>query len=420
MSAQPQRGRVAIVCTHWAVHRTIVYMAQELARDGATVDLILYRAPTADLLPLPEGLPVRIFQLDSEADRAAPAGGGISSDRSLSMRVFAKAKRALYRVALKLAPQRVLFPRQAVGRMKALLQANAYDYVLAVEKGGLALISRCRPAKTPIVYLSLELYTADHPIVRGDPLMGALSRLERQFSGTVAVFVIQDVYRWNVLRADLQLAENARAVFFPIAEPQQEDRPKSDFLRERLSIPAHQKILLYFGVIRPERDSLELASVADRLPDGWVLVFHGPCRQATRERMLAHSHSGRIRFSESYIPSALRDSLVGSADIGLAIYGERTANDRLTGFASEKLALYLKAGVPVIARDNESYRHLWAVGAGRPVPSLEAIPEAVETMAKDLAACRNRARAAFDRYYSFEKNFARAKSEIAAALAHAE
>src|SRR6185312_5487683 len=141
---------------------------------------------------------------------------------------------------------------------------------------------------------------------------------------------------------------------------------------------------------------------------------------ATRDRMLAQGVPGRIWFSDGYIPSAMRDSLVGSADIGLAIYGERTANDRLTGFASEKVALYLKAGVPVIARDNESYRHLWAAGAGRPVTGLDAIPEAVDVIAKDLAGYRAQARAAFERYYSFDKNFARARCEIAAELAHAQ
>jgi len=416
MSATCAGARLAIICAYWPVHRTVIYIARELARCGMSVDLLLYQAQTDDSLTLLEGLPVNVFHLDREAEVGRPTYSG---RRHLAGRALCKAKRLLQVAALNLAPYRTLFSKAATAEVEDLLRGQSYRFVLAVEKGALALVAKAMAENAPpLLYYSLELYTRDHPLVRNDPTFAALWRLECQYAPKVSVFAIQDELRWHALRADLGLGEQTKVVFLPVSELEQHPNVQpSSFLRQLLAVSSEQKILLYFGVIRAERGSIALASVADRLPEGWLLVFHGPCNENTRNKILAQSQHGRIRISSTYVPSSMREELVGSADIGLAIYAEQPANDRLTGFASEKVALYLKCGVPVIGRNTATYDHLWAEGAGIPVSALEEIVEAVHRISCDYPAYRARARAAFSMHYAFERNFRRVKDAITAALA---
>jgi hypothetical protein len=413
--------RAAIVCAHWPVHRMAIYIARELACDGMSIDLVLYQAPTDDSLALLEGLPINCLHLGRKTGEpnGQPSSGRRGRSRSLGERILGKAKRTLNRLALTLMPHRALFCKKATAQVEDLVRKQRYSFVLAVEKGGLALVGHGMLENgPPLLYLSLELYTRAHPVVRSVPTIAALRRLESKYAPKVSVFLIQDEPRWQVLRSDLQLGNETKVALLPVSEPEEPEVQTSDFLRKHLAIPANQKILLYFGVIRPERDSIAVAAVADRLPDGWLLVFHGPCTPTTREKIIAQSQAGRIRLSDCLVPSAMRETLIGSADIGLAIYGEQSDNDRLTGFSSEKVALYLKCGVPVIARNNVSYEHLWSNGAGLPIAALEGIPQAVHEISKDHLRYRTGARRTFDRYYSFEKNYGRANLAIAAALAH--
>jgi glycosyltransferase involved in cell wall biosynthesis len=387
------------------VHRTVVYLARALGNDQFEVDLLTYSAPVDDSIHLLNDLPVNVYHLRKGEDGSTAS----KTRRNIAARIRGRLKRLYEYACLAAAPTTTLFHGSVRRTLRTLFRQRRYALVIAVEKGGLALAGDAlRYVEFPLAYYSLELYTSDHPLLNSDPRMTALHRLESKFASPKHAYIIQDDARWNVLKRDLGIEQVRTKILFPVSEPAEPCPESSRFLRDRLAIPDEKKILLYYGVVRPERDSLSVAAIADELPDDWVLVFHGPCHDDTAERILGRSARRKIVMSRALIPSAQREQLIKSADVGLAIYCQTNANDRLTGSSSEKIALYLKCGVPIIGHNNESYAHIWAQGGGLGVSAISEIPAAINIIAPRLGNHRISARRVYEEHYSFERNYLRA------------
>ncbi|HEV2136872.1 MAG TPA: hypothetical protein VGR47_21815 [Terracidiphilus sp.] len=384
-------------------------MARALCNDNIEIDLLTYSAPLDDSVELLNGLPVNIhYLLDEERSSRSPL-----IKRDLAGRIGRRLKRVYERAGLFIVPTRMLFHGSARKRLRTMFQSKHYSFVLSVEKGGFALASNAlRDLECPLIYYSLELYTAGHPLLAVDPRMAALHRLEKRHANPRHVYVIQDDIRWNVLKSDLGIKQVRSKILLPVSEPAEPCPESSRLLRDQLGISDEKKILLYYGVVRPERDSLTLAAIADNLPDDWILVFHGPCHEDVAQRILEMSAKRKVLMSRALVPSAQREQLIKSADVGLSIYRQTSENDRLTGFSSEKIALYLKCGVPIIGHDNESYAHIWARGGGLPVSAVDQIPSALARIAPRLDYYRKSARRVYEEHYCFELNYQKAVAAI--------
>ena len=384
------------------MHVTVQYIAKRLLDDGFEVEFVQHNAPLQFSGEMGRDDKL-IVSATSDPD---PFSDSIISGQYVGpvSKAMQKFSRNRYRLALFLWPEMAIFSSAALDKLSAVRSRGPYEFVIAVEKGGLALAMKLRlNCGNPIVYYSLELYTKDHPLISFDVRMRALRRIERKYSRDVSMFVIQDDSRWDVLKRDLQLPSDSLKTLFPVSEPA-EIVERSRYLRERLGLPDQSKILLYFGAVRPERGVLEIAECADRLPDGWFLVFHGPCDDRVRRSLEKVSKREKIRLSRDMVQVRDRALLIASADAGLAIYGETSLNDRLTGFSSEKVALYLKCGLPVIARRNQSYSHIEAAGAGVLLDSIDDIPKAVRSIDSNLRQFSQSAQRLFFERYTFEKN----------------
>jgi hypothetical protein len=235
--------------------------------------------------------------------------------------------------------------------------------------------------------------------------MRALREIEGKYSQPVSLIAIHDDSRWEVLRHDLSLSPNTRRVLFPISEPPQSISSNPNILRDHLNLPGYAKILLYFGVVRPERG--EIARCVDHLPKNGCVVFHGPCSESTERQILSLSQTKRVFISRQPVAAGERALLVASADAGLAIYGEQSSNDQLTGFSSEKVALYLMCGKPIIAMRNRSYAHIESSRAGVLVNSIDEIPNAVSIIERHSNEFSLAAIDLFERCYSTETNVRR-------------
>lgn len=403
------RARAAIVCAYWPVHRTVVYLARALCNDNFEVDLLTYSAPLDDSVELLNDLPVNIHNL-LEVERISQKVG---VKRNLAGQIRGRLKRLYERAGLFVAPTVTLFRRSVRKRLRTMFRRNHYSFVLSVEKGGFALASDALDdLEYPLIYYSLELYTTGHSLLSVDPKMAALHRLEKKHANPRLIYVIQDDIRWNVLKSDLGIEQVRSVILLPVSEPAEPCPESSRLLRDQLGISQEKKILLYYGVVRPERDSLTVAAIADDLPDNWVLVFHGPCHDDVAQKILEKSAKCKILMSRTFVPSAQREQLIKSADVGLSIYRQTSENDRLTGSSSEKIALYLKCGVPIIGHDNESYAHIWTLGGGLPVSEVDQIPFALARMAPRLDDYRKSARRVYEEHYCFERNYHRAAEAI--------
>jgi glycosyltransferase involved in cell wall biosynthesis len=112
-----------------------------------------------------------------------------------------------------------------------------------------------------------------------------------------------------------------------------------------------------------------------------------------------------VRLSLDLVDLAKEPEVMRSADISLVLYQNETQNDCLTGFSSEKLALSLQCGVPIIAFNYPSYEHIRDEGCGILVDDLSEIPRAASKILADYTNYSSRAYRAFEKYYRFEANF---------------
>jgi len=101
-------------------------------------------------------------------------------------------------------------------------------------------------------------------------------------------------------------------------------------------------------------------------------VFQGrlPTQMRTRESR------GAVWFSPATLPASLLDHAISSAHIGLALYDDRRANDRLMGTASGKLCLYMKNALPVITTRLACFDWVEREGCGVRVRTTDEIPNA--------------------------------------------
>lgn len=399
--------RVLALCAYWPVHHTVTTTLRLLAHSGYEVQLAMYNCPESlgDLACYKNQLSILDF-LDSNS-LSAP------TRYNLRGKIAKSVMGTVRRISLRLTPQRRLFPKSAMLQLAQCMGQSKPTIVLAVEKGGLALTRALDLDGTaPILYMSLELYTRDHPLTQSDPLVRALRGLEKKIAKSVSIFVVQCRYRWEVLSKDLHLPRSATSLFFPISEPRLKNTDRKTSLREMLNLRPDQKILLYFGVIRPERDLLHVAEQADRMPEGWVMVFHGLGDDATIARIINCSKLSRIQVSRNLVGASDRGLLISSADAGLAIYAQSNANDRFTGYSSEKVALYLQNGIPVIARKNASFQHIKDKGAGVLIDRFDEIPKALIEIERGALDYRSAAQRLYESDYCLENHLPKLMSVL--------
>lgn len=421
--------RIAIFQAEWPVQVHTANLALMLARAGYGVDLFLYNPwnPNyVDLRTLADEPLITVHDLTPRPPAGTP--GGRQLRRRLRHELAARLPRATgYLVAawnglvtaghaaregwrLLRRSDAGLLPRNLVTRARACMGQRQYHCFIGVEKKGLLWAADAgREADIPVVYYSLELFGRDYTRAHA-PWSLAFRRLraaERDRHRRAAATIVQDPDRARVLFEDNGLAmERASILYLPVSVLGPPRHEPSRLLHERFQLPNHTRVILSFGLINENRCALDLARAAQRFPDDWVLILHGLADAAALERVRALDRRGKVVLSLERVPDRRVPDLVASADVGLALYRPELANDRLTAFSSEKMALYLQCGVPFIAFDYPGYRRLADdEQCGVVIRTLDELPWAIRTIlsARERFACH--ARRTFEKYYDFRSNF---------------
>ena len=230
-----------------------------------------------------------------------------------------------------------------------------YDVLIGVEKAGLELADRHgRQTGTPVIYYSLELYVEGHP---------EQGRFAWQRANEVACHaraqgtLIQDRFRWEVLRQANRIVGDA-VYFLPIGISAA--RNVSAPCRTRPAPTQSDCRLLSFGVQGKNRLTHELIAQAVHLPTGQRLQLHGPAYDSETLRLAKGRLPVNVALCTRLLPEAELPALLAEADIGLALYRIDVANDRLTAYSSQKVALYLQAGLPVVAFRSEAFADMFS------------------------------------------------------------
>jgi len=179
----------------------------------------------------------------------------------------------------------------------------------------------------------------------------------------------------------------------------------SSFFQKKFKIPADQVIILHFGHIVGIRFSLELANVAQEFHTDWRLVLHGRDEGPIVEQIKKIDADNRVIISRDLVPEEKIHELISSAHIGLVLYPSFDLNHRLTAFSSEKIALKLRAGLPIIAFNYPGYEIFEEKRCGVLIHSLDEIPFAIEKILASYTEFSHNARQCFLEHYEHSRNF---------------
>jgi glycosyltransferase involved in cell wall biosynthesis len=293
-----------------------------------------------------------------------------------------------------------------VVQARALTASKTYTAFIGIEKLGLLWAdSVAADASVPLVYWSLELYTWDHWYCQ-DLVNQRIKLAEERVHRRCQATIIQDKMRGDYLLKDNGVTRDMRMVYFPISRSGQYRNSKDEWLRQSLNLDDQIAIILSYGIVMESRYVFELTQSAQNFPKNWILVFHGPraYNSTATEEVLLLDKNNKVRVSHQLVPSADELKILSSATISLVLYDSILMNNELTGFASEKLALSLQAGVPIIAFDHRSYAHIRELKCGVLIKDISELPTAIDCVLSDYDLFKANAFLAFERYYRFENN----------------
>jgi glycosyltransferase involved in cell wall biosynthesis len=411
--------RIAIFEAYWRLHSNTAYSALALAKAGFHVDVFQYCVDSAIVgqpLTEAENIAVHCFgDQECVGDEEPLSANKSFSERPKSRKhahrfiliLLRRVIRACYNLFFLLVyPEFGLLPRDIRERALQIMQPHKYKAVIGVEKGGLLWAGQIAQRKQiPLIYFSLELYTRDHPFCAG--VLGKRFKAgEEKYHKRCWATIVQDIRRGKVLLTDNDIRSNMKLLYVPISRSGGPILSRSRWMQDTLNIGNNEVVILVHGKISERRLSVELAKVAQRFRKHWKLVFHGWGSTAVIDRIRELDCNNRICLSLNLLPASQEAEVVCSSHIGLVLYDKETTNDRLTAFSSEKMALYLQCGIPVVAFASEGYEHITQDNVGVLINTLKELPVAIEQILDDYQGYRSRAFLCYQKFYVFERNFA--------------
>jgi len=377
----------------WPLQSHTVNLASALSAQGHDVTLCLLDVDTACVgaeptiagdvrfATWPRERERPLAKLVERLSRSAEGAGRVGS---FSLRLGRAARRRVERLseyALLLAGStRDIIPHEVLRDSSSLAAQFPALVVIGVEKGGLVWAAEiAKKCRAPLVYYSLELYTRDHPFFAWGPREKRLKLGEERSHRLADATIIQDRARARVLLADNR-ADCLDIAFLPVSVPGPPTACDRGFLHARLKLPDESLIALQLGLISKHRMNSAIAKAAQAFGSSWVLVTHGAGDPEEVEAIRRVDSGGRVALSLEPVDAMALPLVVASATAGLVLYSSSLMNDLLTAHSSEKLALFLRAGVPVVAFDYPGYDIIEAYDCGVLIRDLAQLPAALEAI----------------------------------------
>ncbi len=382
--------RLAIFQCDWPLQVHTTQLAKMFSDSGYAVDLYLCNCDSkyVDLSDLVDGCDVNVINVS------------VSLPQKIFNKILGLSGTKLYSF------YRALVPSSIIHKAKQHLSDNLYQYFIGVEKKGLLWAGALsEKMSVPLIYYSLELYLEDHPAIVGDIFFPRLRKAEKKYQAKAKATIIQDPLRAEELGRANNI-EQMDWLYFPVSVSGPARHVRSGYFHEKFALASGKKILLYFGILGPSRSSEDLAKFSHDMSDEYVMILHGRGLDVDTDDLQNYIDDERFVLSPKMVSAGEIDALVASAHVGLALYPVGCANDELTAFASEKVALYCRAGIPFVAFDNRSYRRLFKeYECGALISSIDELGEAIAMIEKNYDRYSHNTLLAFDAFYNFQNNF---------------
>jgi len=295
--------------------------------------------------------------------------------------------------------ERKLF-RAALATGADIFHANDLDTLLICTKAAKKLGAK-------LVYDSHELWLES---ARYLSETSALNRLryrltERKLIGRADAVIAVTPSRGEAMER-MYPAIHGRVTIIENSTDPIDELPPGGFLRGRLGIPEETPIMLYQGIICPERGLEELLHAASvlRSDENVAIVIVGHDAWGGRlHRLHAELHLEERVFLVPPVPSEELPGVTVSADAGLILFQNTCLNHYYS--LPNKLYEYMMAGIAVIASDlPEMGRVIGETGCGILID--EPVPEKIAAAIREMISSPDRMKrmgvlgrtAALDRY----------------------
>lgn len=429
-------NRIGIVILGYplGVSSSIICTAKTLAEEGFSVD-ILIDAKTFRQAPIefPE-LNINVVKVGMQ--RAHSRHRTLIADAKSHLRhrkVFELLKR-LKKVAMQIQyfVFRFLRPnygvKDFVGTYCAHLsqyleilgqRISQEDYVALIGIEAMGLLLSCYAIESAgaqgvhLIYYNLELMQHDSSM---GPRGHLLKDVEITCSRRCDFTVLPDENRGKIF-AKANGIEEAKIKYLPISTFGNPIARKSRYFTDLFNIPDDKKIILYAGNIIPWAMCREIVESVDKWPSDCVLVMHTWRKDIASDdyyrELVNIADPDRVYFSTEPVAYERLPEALSSADVGLLFYKAIDANFTEIGSSSNKLAQYVRVGLPVISNDLPSIREVFDKhGNGICVEHPDQIGDALEAIFGDYDRFRQGAFNSYRSHYSFSEAFRPILSEL--------
>jgi hypothetical protein len=257
-----------------------------------------------------------------------------------------------------------------------------FSYIIGIDEGLIKAEKYAKILNIPYAFLSYELFF-DNELKRFDPspwvkfrrnwrsivkhfwnikknwkiIMKGLryeKKKMRRASLKVHFCIIQDVVRKDLLIKEYNV-QTDKILLMPVAGSGVRRIKRSNYLHQKLNIPADKKILLYMGWIN-ELQIKRLLSYGKHLPLNWVFVIHSRYRYAQNisdkmDKNVYFSFDSPIENIED-IGVLLSDCDAGFCSYQSDYYSPHTGdNIKYIGLSSGKTSTFLQYGIPVVVEN---------------------------------------------------------------------
>lgn len=166
-----------------------------------------------------------------------------------------------------------------------------------------------------------------------------------------------------------------------------------------------QRRTAHRGQIAVGRYSFECVREVQNFPDNWVLIIHGFGEKSYINRINNIDTNDKVILSLDRLLSDRLHEMIGSAHIGLVLNKDWPCNESITAVSSEKLALYIKCGLPIIAFKYPGYEIIEEYQCCILIENIHELSQAIEKIGTNLEEYSANAYKCFTEQYEFLANF---------------
>ncbi len=285
-----------------------------------------------------------------------------------------------------------------------IINRRKYHCLIGIDQNGLIVANIIgRLFSIQVLYYSLELFYWKDMLNLKSKIK---KRLEVLLNKHTIATIVQDKVRGETLVKENRIPK-AKLIFVPnsfIMEPSH--RTESNYLQRRFAIPKDKRLILMAGGIGDWTMSKKLAQVAYDWPEEWVFIIHGEGKKNYLDELRPLCDGKHVVLSDKMVPYTELDELIGSADIGLALYENWHQGIFEMSKASGKIWQYLRCGLPVITMDFPSLVDLIeGEKCGICVNSEKEVKIAIEKIFADYDHYSNNAVECYSNHGDFRKGF---------------